>query len=151
MLNQENPEETDNIVLLQKNRNKKTAKLLFILFLLFYAWIITLLLSIYQFNMGYRWAFLNLDQWITTAIILTAVFILIQLILLVQYQSLNIKSEELKKPRPVFIHGKKIVEYTVPKNSKGGFFSKTYIPIDECNTLQLRTQVIPPKDLWTKK
>ncbi len=47
--------------------------------------------------------------------------------------------------------GKRVYDFTVPKDVKGGLFSKTYIALDEETVLRVRHQIVPSKTLWDKK
>ena len=61
------------------------------------------------------------------------------------------KISEKEETKPLYYKGKKLHAYTFPVDSKGGIFSKTHIKIDENNILNLRIQMIPPKELWERK
>lgn len=47
--------------------------------------------------------------------------------------------------------GKRVYDFTVPNDVKGGLFSKTYIALDEESVLRVRHQIVPSKTLWDKK
>jgi hypothetical protein len=130
---------------------KRGAKLFFLLFILYVIWIISVILGVYLLNMGYSWAVLSLDLWIYSAIALIGVFIALELILLIRYQTLKKRQIIAERPQPVLYKGKKLHAYTTPKDAEGGFFSRTYIQIDKDNILRLRTLIIPPEELWGQK
>jgi len=50
-----------------------------------------------------------------------------------------------------YLDGKKVYEYTFPKNKKGGIFSKTYVQIDNNTLLRIRNQMIPSESLWPEE
>ncbi len=47
--------------------------------------------------------------------------------------------------------GKTYYDFTIPKNVRGGLFSRTFIQIDEETILCLRHQIISDEKLWDKK
>ena len=50
-----------------------------------------------------------------------------------------------------YLDGKKVYEYTFPKNNRGGVYSKTYVKIDDSFLLRVRNQMISAEILWPDK
>jgi hypothetical protein len=128
----------------------KFSKIILILAVLYALWVIILILSVYFLGI-YKFAFLTTDQWIISSIILLGVFVGLDIIFILHHYMAKKKRIESEKPKPLHYKGKKLHIYTLPADSKGGIFSKTYIKIDEDNILNLRFQMIPPNGLWEKK
>lgn len=134
-----------------KRRYVKASKIILLLALLYFLWVVFIIISVYFLGFGNKWAFFTMDQWILSNIILLVVFIFVELIFILHHSRAKKKRIEIEKPKPMFIKGKRLHLYTIPKDSKGGIFSKTYVKINENNVLNLRFQMILPKDLWGKK
>jgi hypothetical protein len=92
-----------------------------------------------------------MDQWILSSIILYSIFIGLVLLFVLHYFIVKKRQIEREKPKPLFFKGKRLHTYTLPDNSKGGIFSKTFVKIDNDSILSLRYQMIQPRDLWSKK
>lgn len=136
----------------QKNRMLKTTKIIFLLTVLYSTWVALVFIGTYFLKLGYNWAGLSLEQWILSAILLIALFLGVELILLLNYLLPRLKRQRAEKPsKKEYIQGKRVYRYTIPLNAYGGIFSKTYILIDENRVLNLRYQMIPPDDLWRQK
>jgi hypothetical protein len=134
----------------QKRRLMKASKLLFFCTIIFSLWIALLIMSVYFFKFENKWAVLTTEQWILTAIVFISIAIGLDIILLLYY-TLSRKKYVPPEKQLIFLEGKKLHNYTIPVNAKGGIFSKTYILIDEDHILNLRYQMIPPIDLWGQK
>ena len=109
------------------------------------------LLGVYILGYGYNWALLSLDAWIILICFLCVIFILLEIFFYFHLSSKIKKRIELEKPKPEFIEGKKVFDYTYPEGVEGGVFSKTYIEIDKNNILRIRSLIIPPDELWGNK
>jgi len=96
--------------------------------------------------MGYRWSGLSITEWTYTGIFILIFFIALEIIFFIHYVSATKWKAEKEQSR--YFKGKRLHTYTLPIDSKGGIFSKTYIKIDEKNILNLRYQIIPPEELW---
>jgi hypothetical protein len=83
--------------------------------------------------------------------LIVIVFIILELGLYYHFYSYKKKRIEKGKIEPEYINGKRVHVFTFPHGQEGGIFSKTYIQIDEHNVLRLRTLLIPPDELWSKK
>jgi hypothetical protein len=133
-----------------KVRYLKTSKIILILAVIYALWITILIISVYFLGI-YKLAFLTMDQWIISSIILLGVFVGLDIIFILHHYMVKRKRIESEKPKPLYYKGKKLHIYTLPADPKGGIFSKTYVKIDEDNILNLRFQMIPPYWLWGKK
>lgn len=133
-----------------KVRYLKTSKIILILAIIYALWITILIMSVYFLGI-YKLAFLTMDQWIISSIILLGVFFVIDIIFILHHYIVKRKRIESEKPKPQYYKDKKLHIYTLPADSKGGIYSKTYVKIDENNILNLRFQMIPPYGLWGKK
>ena len=134
-----------------KDRYLKWSKVILLIAMIYFVWTIIVVISIYFLEMGYRWSILSMDEWMYTGCFILGFFIMLELILFSHYYSAKKKRLEKEKLKPLYHKGKRVHIYTNPDDIKGGIFSKTYVPIDENNTLRLRTQMIPPEHLWKKK
>ena len=76
---------------------------------------------------------------------------LLEIIFYVHYLSVKSKKFQEEKTKPEFVGEKTLYTFTYPKASDGGVFSKTYIQIDGKMILRLRTLMVPPGELWSKK
>ncbi len=139
---------TDEDIL--KIRYLKTSKIILILAVIYALWITILIISVYFLGI-YKLAFLTMDQWIISSIILLGVFVGLNVIFILHHYMVKRKRIESEKPKPPYYKGKKLHMYTLPADSKGGIFSKTYVKIDGDNILNLRFQMIPPYEMWGKK
>jgi hypothetical protein len=114
-------------------------------------WIAIVYAGVAFLEYGQDWALLNLEGWTIAVSALFGIFIILELIFYVHYSSNKSKIAEKQKPKTEFINGKRLHVFTYPKGKEGGIFSKTYIEIDDKNILRLRSLMIPPEDLWSKK
>lgn len=136
----------------QKQRLLKVLKLIFLIIMIYVLWIALLIISVYFFKFADNWAVLTVEQWIISAIVLISIAIVLDIILIILFILSEKKHQRLNKQKqPTNLEGKEVHNYTIPTNSKGGIFSKTYIIIDENHILNLRYQMIPPYDLWGQK
>lgn len=136
----------------QKQRLLKATKFFFVFTILYCLWIAILIMGVYFLQLGNKWAILTMEQWILSAIALSSLSIGLEVVLLVQYSLLRRKRREQLEPKKQkqreYIQGKQVHNYTIPLDSKGGIYSKTYILIDEDRVLNIRYQMIPPNNLW---
>ena len=114
-------------------------------------WISLVIISVYFFSMANNWAGLAMDHWVLVGIGLLTSFIIITLILNLFPIFMARQEITRKKRKPKFYQGKRVHEFTFPPQSKGGIFSRTYIPIDDNNIVNFRYQMISPDQLWPKK
>jgi len=127
------------------------SKVFIFLTLIFVLWFLVLLMGIYIWNYDYNWLYLSFKNWILLMSILICVFVLLDIGFYYHFKNVDKKRIKEETPKPEFIQGKRVHVYTYPDDSKGGIFSKTYIPIDENNVLRLRLMMIKPDELWEKK
>ena len=113
--------------------------------------IVFFILRVYFLGFGNKWALLTMDQWIISNIILLGIFFGLNIIFILHHYMVKKKRIEGKKPKPLKFKGKKLHTYTLPTDSKGGIYSKTFVKIDENNILNFRIQMVPPYLLWGKK
>lgn len=132
-------------------RYSKLSKVFLVIAVLFIIWIVFVALGVFILEKGPDWALLTLDNWIYTWCVLIVVFIVLEVFFYFHYISVRKGRLEQEKPKPEFYSGKRLHVYTHPKGVEGGIFSKTYIHIDENSILRLRTLMISPGDLWSKK
>ena len=137
--------------ILPHNRYRKWSKVLLVIGVLYVVWIIFVIMSIYFLEMGYRWSFLSMNEWIYSGIFLLGLFVLIELIFFARYYVTQKEKLEGEKPKPLMYKGKRLYIYTCPPHAKGGLFSRTYIPVDENTIVRVKTQMIPPEELWKTK
>ena len=142
----------ENTELIDKLRNKYSmyAKLLFLIAIILFVWVVIVFLGASVLDYGYNWAGLSLDAWIIAVSVIILVFIVIEFLFLSRFSSVKNKLMELGKPKIEFVDGKRVHIFTHPKGMEGGIFSKTYVEVDEHNVLRLRTLMIPPEELWGK-
>jgi len=133
-----------------KIRYLKISKIILILAVVYALWITILIMSVYFLGI-YKLAFLTMDQWIISSIIILGVFVGLDIIFILHHYMVKRKRIESEKPKPPYYKGKKLHMYTLPADSKGGIYSKTYVKIDGDNILNLRFQMIPPYEMWGKK
>jgi hypothetical protein len=124
------------------------SKFFFLIAIVYIVWVIVVIGGVYYLNLGYRWAVLPMDQWMIGGIILFALLILIEFFFFIKLR--RTKSIQQGSQFGQF-KGKTVHIFTSPSSAKGGIFSRTYIPIDKDTFLQMRTQMIPPEELWRKK
>jgi len=138
----------------EKNLSKfysKISKILIFLTIILLIWFFALLVGVYIWGYNSNWALLSLNHWIILLSGLIGFFILLNVVLYYHFKSVDKKRIENEKPKPEFIKGRRVNEYTYPQGSEGGIFSKTYIAIDEHNVLRLRILMIKPAELWGKE
>jgi len=129
----------------------KLSKLILLIAVLLIICVIIVFMGVAFLGYGHNWALLSLEGWIILLCALFGVFIILELIFFSHFSSVRNKIIELETPKPEFIKGKRVYVFTHPKRKEGGVFSKTYIDIDEQSVLRLRTLMIPPEGLWSKK
>ncbi len=134
-----------------KVRYLKISKILLLLSIMYLIWTVFHIVSVYFLGFGNKWAVFTMDQWILSSIFLFSIFIGLILTLILHHFIVKKRRIEREKPKPVFLKGKRLHTYTLPDNSKGGIFSKTFVKIDNDRILSLRYQMIQPRDLWSKK
>ena len=131
-------------------RYSRLFKLFLLIAILVIICVVIILLGI-TLGLGRNWASFGVNSWIVALCALFGVFIILELIFYFHFSSVRKKRIELGKPKPEFINGKRVYVFTYPKEREGGIFSKTYIDIDDNIVLRLRSLMIPPKELWSKK
>lgn len=145
--------EVEDLVEIEKKLSAKysiLSKIFFIITIFFIIWIVVVITGII-FEFGPTWTLLTLDNWVYALSVLIGIFVILDLIFYLHFISLRNKRIEKEKPVPEFHEGNRLYIYTHPKDAEGGIFSKTYIKIGENSILRIRTLMIPPSDLWSKK
>jgi hypothetical protein len=132
-------------------RYSKLSKVFLIIAFLFTIWIVFAALGVFILEKGPDWALLTLDNWVYAWCVLIGFFIVLELFFYFHYVFVRNRRLEQEKPRSESYRGKRLYVYTHPRGVEGGIFSKTYIQIDGYSMLRLRTLMIPPGDLWSKK
>ena len=136
----------------QKNKYNTLSIILLLISFLLLLWIIIVIIGIGLIEMEHNWAFLSVEYWIYSWMTITIIFIILDIIIYLKMSSKEIEIPEFNEiSKPEYIQGKRVFVYTHPKEIKGGIFSKTYINIDDENVLRLRTLMLPPGELWSKK
>ena len=130
-----------------KNKYLKLSKIILVVVIIYTIWIAFIISSVYFLGYGNKWAFLTMDQWIISSIVIFSFFVVLEVLLFINYILVKRRRIEGEKPKPSVFKGKKLHIFTLPFKSKGGIYSKTYIKIDDENILNLRFQMIVPSDL----
>jgi hypothetical protein len=125
-----------------KKRYYMLSKLIIIVSIVYFIWILVNILGVYFIGLGNKWAVLPMTQWILSAIILFSIAIG-SILFFILHLSLIHKKIQDEKNKPVYLHGKRLYTYTYPEGSKGGIFSKKYIQIDNQTILCIRFQMVP--------
>ena len=126
------------------------SKLILLISIVLIVWILVVFMGILFWESGPNWAVISLDLWLIVLSVIFALFIILELVFYMHYNSVRDKRIILETPKPEYIDGKLVVIFTHPAGIEGGIFSKTYINIDKKSVLRLRTLLIPPEDLWKK-
>ena len=130
-------------------------KLFLILAVVFSMWIVLVLSGQMLLQYDHAWTGLPLSFWLVLISILFGAFIIIDILIYAKPTYFFTTTSPIAQPQITtpfeMKQGKQIYEYTLPKESKGGLFSKTYIPIDETTVIQVRHQIIADTKLWGKK
>jgi len=134
-----------------KARYSTLSKIFLVIAILFIIWVVIVILEIYLLGQEYNWALLSLDNWIYVCCALLGFFVVLEIIFYLHYNGVSKKRLDAEKPELEFTQGKRLYVYTHPQAAEGGIYSKTYIKIDENNVLRLRTLMISPQELWSKK
>ena len=132
-------------------RYSMLSMLFLVIGLLLFIWAIVVAIGALVLKYGHNWAGLGLGSWILLIGVLLFILIILELFFYFHFSSIRAKRVQAEKPKPEYIDGKRVHVFTFPLGSEGGIFSKTYVEIDEHNILRLRTLMIPPTDLWSKK
>jgi hypothetical protein len=130
-----------------KRRYLRVSKLILLFAVIYALWVAIIITGTFFLGMGLSWAALTVEQWVLSAIVLFALFIILELLFFLHLQMKRPKKKKKVTPAQ-FIKGKRVHSITIPAGAKGGIFSKTYIKIDENSVLNLRYQITPPHDLW---
>ena len=135
-----------------KRRYLRVSKLILLFAVIYALWVALVLTGTFFLGLGISWAALTVEQWVLSAIILFAIFIVLELLVFLRLAlAKRTKTKKETKAATQFIQGKRVHTFTVPIGAKGGIFSKTYVKIDEKSVLNLRYQITAPHDLWGKK
>lgn len=118
-------------------------KLALVILILYTLWVAVIIVSIYYLNLGYRWSILSMEEWFIVGCVLFAFIIILEVICITRVAPSRKKEEASKKlmVEKKVVEGKNIWVYTHPEGVKGGVFSKTYVPVDDENYLELRIQI----------
>jgi hypothetical protein len=144
---EEKPEELRRV----EHRYLKQLEVSVFMVILCCLWVGFVIISTYYLGMGYRWSLLSLEEWIYVGCFVIGFFLVIELVVYAHYRSLTKGERKREKPTLVFFQGKRVHVFTYPVHAKGGIFSKTYIPLGNDTLVQVRTQMVPPRELWSKK
>jgi len=126
---------------LSNNKEKKYSIILIssiIITFIFLIWSSILCINIFIYGFDYNWAILSLEIWLYLLSFLILFMIIIDILLYYKIIISRPKKNIYEITKPQYIDGKRIFEYTYPKNSSNGVYSKTYILIDENSILKLR-------------
>jgi len=133
-----------------KRRYVRFSKFILIIAVIYTIWTSIVIASVYLLRAPFNWAGFPVDIWVMSNIGLLAVLLGIECVFLLHFLIERQKHMQPRKPKKTFFHGKRLFTYTIPESSHGGFFTKTYIEIDDESILNLRYQMIPSQDLWKK-
>lgn len=133
-----------------KRRYLRFSRFILLLAICCSLWITILLLGTYYWGYGNKWAFLSLNEWIYSIIGVIVLFILLEFFFIFHHFKVRryLMGYHLK---PRYFQGKRLYHYTIPKDAKGGIFSKTFVAVDEQTIITFRYQMIPSQDLWGSK
>ncbi|HEC81530.1 MAG TPA: hypothetical protein ENI42_03780 [Thermoplasmatales archaeon] len=134
-----------------KRRRITFSKILLVISIAYFIVLMLIILAIYYFGVGYTWVQqlqLSLQNLALIGCIMYLLFILFEILLYIDYRNQKKKVEELKKPKPLYYKGKRLLVYTHPKGTRGGIFSRTIIPVDSETFINLRYQMVKPEELW---
>lgn len=134
-----------------RSRYSKLLKLFLLITIIFILWIVIVFLGTTIWGYSYNWAILSLENWLYILSGFLVFIILLNIVLYFHFSRVIKKRVEEEKPKPEYVNGKLVNVFTHPIGKEGGIFSKTYIEIDKHNILRLRSLMIPPEDLWSKK
>jgi hypothetical protein len=134
-----------------KKRYITLSKLILLIAIIYSLWIAFIIISVYFLGFGNRWAVITMDEWILSAVILLGIFLGLEILFIFHHYMIRRRRIEQEKPKPVLYHGKEVHTFSLPIGSQGGIFSKTYVKIDEEHIVNIRYQMISPKNLWEKK
>lgn len=129
----------------------KLTKVFLFIAVLCVLWVAIVVLGIVFMDFGPSWVLVTLDTWIIILSVIFVLFIGIDILLYIHYKLVRDKRIEAERPKPEFVGGKRVYEYTHPKGVDGGIFSKTYIAIDGHSVLRVRSMMVPPGELWVKE
>ena len=124
-------------------------KILFLLSILCVVIFVVIFMGTYIWNYGHNWAIISFSSWVLILSALILFFILVEIIIYYKLGKLDEKIRLAEIPKPEFVNGKRVHQFTFPKGSEGGIFSKTYIKIDQHNILRLRLLMVKPGELWS--
>ena len=91
---------------------------------------------------------LPLSSLIEAISLVLAIFIVITILLYLDFRIRKRWLEESLKPKPTFYKGKRLYVFTYPQGAKGGVFARTFIDIDDKTVINLRCQIIKPQEIW---
>ena len=134
-----------------RSRYSKLSFLFLLIAIVFILVAVVVFLGVTVWDHGYNWAGAPLGTWLYVVSGLLALLILLNLYFYLHFSKTMKNRIEEEKPKPEYINGKRVHVYTHPTGKEGGIFSKTYIEIDKHHILRLRSLMIPPEDLWSKK
>jgi hypothetical protein len=134
-----------------KKRYLILSKLILLIAIIYSLWIAFIIISVYFLGFGNRWAVITMDEWILSAVIILGVFLGFEIFFIFHHYMIRRRRIEQEKPKPLLYHGKEVHNFSLPIGSEGGIFSKTYVRIDEEHIVNIRYQMVPPKELWGKK
>ena len=132
-------------------RYSKLSIILFFISLIFILWVVIVFLGATIWEYGYNWALMPVDTWMYVLSVFLVFVILLNLFLYSRFLKTVKKRVEGEKPKPEYINGKRVNVFTHPQGKEGGIFSKTYIEIDKHDVLRLRSLMVAPENLWSKK
>lgn len=126
-------------------------KLLFLIGIILIIWIVIVFSGVLFWGYGYNWAGLSFETWILAISVILFAFIILEITIYYRFSNIEKQIKQKSQPEPEFINGKRVHIFSHPKGIEGGIFSKTYIEIDPHNILRLRTLMIAPGEIWSKK
>ena len=136
--------------LIQSNKMLFVTVLMILLAVIVASWVGIVVIGVFYLGMANDWAGLSMEHWLLFGIGLLVIFIMITLIihLLPIIQKMMIENKIRKKP--VLYKGKKVYEFTFPRGSDGGIYTRTYISVDDKDIINFRYQMVGSDELWKK-
>lgn len=132
-------------------KRKQVLKVIMIISFIYMLFFLSLILATYYLKVGYSIAkSLQLSIWkvATIGCGMYLAFILLVILLHMDYIKKRREIERSLRPKPVFYKGKRLYSFTYPIGTRGGLYAKTIIDIDDKTAILLRQRIVKPEDIW---
>ncbi|MBU0498413.1 MAG: hypothetical protein KKG04_10745 [Candidatus Thermoplasmatota archaeon] len=125
--------------------------MLILIALIYAVWVGIVALGVYFLGLSNTWAGMSMEQWLYSGIALLILFIIFTLVYHFLPEVMKLLQLKKQQKKPQYYQGKRMFDFTYPRVSEGGIYSRTYVSIDENQIINFRYQMIPPEDLWHVK